>query len=464
MSSVSQVKESSELRESPARIVWALAWPAVALNLLQTVNSLLDSFFVQHLEQANLTALGASTIILFLFISLSFALSTAATAFVSRAFGAKDHDGYREANQKCLGLSLAAGVLFGLLSASGAKGTAALLLPADAVLAKTLMVRYLSIFSLGLPAYCIVHSLAGSLRGIGDTKSPMVISSLQIGVHIVLNLLLVNGRQTYFGMTVHGLGWGIAGAGTAMTVSAWVAAIVYFAWAAKTPLGSCWRCSWPGLEWSKRILNVAVPAGMMAVVRVTSLAAFTKVLSQVPQAEAAIGALRPSFSIESLAFMPAFGLSVSAAALVGQSLGMARPDRAEKLGWTASNHAAIVSLAASAVLILWAPNVAGLIVPDQPLIAHYVARYLQFICLTEVLFAYGMVLTGAMQGAGDTVRPFWMTLVAMWGVRVPLAALLALPVGLGADGCWMALSATQALQGILAMLMFRQGRWKLTKV
>jgi Na+-driven multidrug efflux pump len=87
-----------------------------------------------------------------------------------------------------------------------------------------------------------------------------------------------------------------------------------------------------------------------------------------------------------------------------------------------------------------------------------------------------MVLIGAMQGAGDTRRPMWLSVATLWGVRVPLAAVLALPgisvfgvltvpgVDMGADGAWLSMAATQVIQGVAAMWLFKRGDWKLTEV
>jgi putative MATE family efflux protein len=464
-------KPASQKPENLQKVMWALAWPAVLLNSLQTVNSLLDNWFVQQLPPSALTAVGASVNVVFLLVSLSFALGTASTAFVSRAFGAGQAEEYRSAATKCLVVSGLAGILAAACGILGAGTAASLFIPTDNQAAIRDLTLYLQLFSLGLPFIFVIQALAGALRGLGDTRSPMVISGIQILLHIVLNYLLIFDNHEILGVRFGGAGLGLAGAGWSFSISAAVAALLYMAWASYTPLKSQWRLSLPSADWVRRILNVAIPAAMMSIVRVTSLMAFSLVLKNVPNASDAIAGMRPGFSIESLAFMPAFGLSIAASALVGQSLGMGDPLRAKKVGWIAAHWAAIVSAAVSLPLFIFADQAALLLLPDQPAVAAVTASYLRFICATEVLFGYGMVLIGAMQGAGDTRRPFWLAIGTMWGFRVPMAGLLALPLvfgipglAMGADGCWLAMSISQAVQGLLAMLIWQQGKWATVKI
>ncbi|MEX2242324.1 MAG: MATE family efflux transporter [Fimbriimonadaceae bacterium] len=462
--------------ESSLRTVWTLAWPAVALNSLQTLNFLLDNFFLSYVGPEALNAAGASTSFIFLLFSVSMALGMAATAIVSRAYGAGTHDESVVANEKCLSLSLWVGLGLAVLAFPGALGAARLLVSADSPEVRSLFVMYASIFALSLPAVFIVQSLAGSLRGIGDTRSPMVMSGLQIALHIGLNCVLVLPTRDVGPFTIPGAGMGLMGAAISMAVSSWVAALLYVVWSARTPLETRLVFKMPELAWAKRILRIAVPASMMSIVRVTSLAAFTIVLKNLADSMHAQGALRPGFSIESFAFMPAFGLSVAAAALVGQSLGMKDPDRAERLGWTAAHQAGIVSAVVSVLLFIFAEPLARMVLPGDPQTAAVAASFTRYIAATEVFFAYAMVLIGAMQGAGDTRRPMWLSVATLWGVRVPLAAVLALPgisvfglltvpgVDMGADGAWLSMAATQLIQGVAAMWLFKRGDWKLTEV
>lgn len=464
--------------ENSAKVVWQLAWPAVALNSLQVVNTLLDNFFVGHLPEFSLVAYGGVTNIVFLLFSVSFSVGTAATALVSRAFGAGNRPELQEACRQSVNFSLVVGCLLAAIGALTAPLAASTFLPATEVDAQRAMTQYLPIYATGLPAIILIQALAGSLRGVGDTRSPMVVSGIQILLHILLNFFLISGpRETSFGFTMPGLGWGLNGAGVSITLSAWISALGYLLVVPRTKLGVKIKPGWVHRDWFKRILRIAAPAAMMAVLRVASLAAFTIALKMSVDGASAIAAMRPGFAIESMMFMPAFGLSMAAGALVGQSLGMGRPDRAERLAWTAANHGALMSVLVSIPVFAFAPQIAHLLVGDKEQIASQTILLLRWLCATEFAFNYAMIMIGAMQGAGDTKSPLWITIGALWCLRVPMTFLLvlrfdltlagslfAVGAGMGPVGAWIAMSASQFAQGVLAVIAFQRGRWKLQKV
>lgn len=479
MTVLAEAGETQEIpHENATHVVWRLAWPAVALNSLQVVNTLLDRTFIGHLYTPALTAHGASMNVMFMMFSLAVALATGSTALVSRAYGANDPATFRKASRQALGLAIAAGLVIGAITLFGSPGFAKAILPATDHDAVREMSRFLTAYAFGLPAIYVIQTLAGSLRGIGDTKSPMVISGIQILLHIALNFLLIFPSHHVYGITIPGANWGLVGASAALSISAWIAAIAYVLFAGRTPLGVQWRVERPEWDWTRRILRIAVPAAVQSVLRVLSLTAFTLVLAMVAQGSEAIAAMSIAFAIESIMFMPAFGLSAAAGALVGQSLGMKQPERAERLAWLSAHHAALVTLALVGPIFWFAPQITDFLLDGKEGIVFQATNLLRYICATELLFAYAMVMIGAMQGAGDTTRPLWIAVFSLWGMRVPLAFILALKsgqpighgvvnpigLGLGATGAWIAMSATQAVQGILSIFAFRQGKWKEKKV
>ena len=467
-----------EPRESAARVVWVLAWPAVALNSLQVVNTLLDRFFIGHLATSALTAHGASTSVMFLMFTLAVSVATGTTAVVSRAFGAGNHAEFRRAAREGLSLAVVSGLIIAAVTVATARLCAGAILPSEDHASQILMTRFLIAYGTALPPIFIIQVLAGGLRGIGDTRSSMMISGLQIFLHMGLNCVLV---FDHLG-PIPGAGLGLVGAACSLSISAWISACVYVVHTRRTPLESVWSWRLPNREWAMRILRIAVPQALMGLLRISSLTMFTVVLSLVPNGSNAIAAMSISFAIESIMIMPAFGLAAAAGALVGQSLGMKRPDRAGRLCWTASAHGALVTGLLAIPVFFVAGPIAGVLLGDKAEIIATTTQLLRLLAFTEVGFAYAMILFGAMQGAGDTARPMWISIIALWGVRVPLAYILALHahqplatfhghslnipigVGLGALGGWISMAITQGIQGVMAFFVYREGRWKLKHV
>ncbi len=486
--STEEDRRPDEAYESYSRTIWQMAWPAVALNSLQVVNNILDRYFIGHLDIAALTGQSASMTITFLLFSLAMALAAGPGAIVSRAFGAGDRVEFQQAAGQSCSLAFLGGSIVAVIGAIITPFLAHIVLPPNAHAAQQMMLHYVWIFCTALPAIYVIQTLAASMRGIGDPKSPMWISGLQILIHIMLNYLLIfPARSIVVGgakFVVPGFNMGLPGAATALSLSAWIAACIYLVYSRHTPLGSCFRLAMPSRVWSARLLKIAIPSAGQNVLRVCSLMAFTSILAHVPHGEFAIAALGPGFSVESIMFMPAFGLAFAASALVGQSLGMQKPDRAYKIGMLASHYGAIVILALVVPVYFGADRIATTMIESKPSVAalergpeaaqaettaklrtiQEAETLIRWLCLTEVMFAYAMILIGALQGAGDTVRPFWIAVVSLWVLRVPLAYLFAIVLGMGTVGAWIAMSLTQAIQGFASIYAWRLGHWRAIKV
>ena len=184
------------------------------------------------------------------------------------------------------------------------------------------------------------------------------------------------------------------------------------------------------------------------------------------------------FAIESLMFAPAFGLSAAAGALVGQSLGAELPDRAVRIGWLTALYAVTISTLFAAPIFLLVPHFAGSLVGYKPAVTEEVVHIVRWLCITEPLFCAARVFFGSLQGAGDTMRPLWISVVSLWGLRVPFGLVMSLPAGaplvgsltlpfglaMGAGGAWIAMAVTQGLQGILSGYFWWKADWKNIRV
>lgn len=466
--------EISQPEHSLASELWNMAWPVVSLNLLQVVNGLLDRSFIGHLPESAMSGHGASMSFIFLLFSLGIALSIGAGAIVARAFGAKNADEFRTGSQQALQTAMYAGLILGVLSFLLAPVAAHTVFKPTDVDDIAYITQFLRAYSIGVPAICIIQVIAACLRSIGDTKSPMVLSGVQILLHILLNFIFIFPQRGW----IPGLNLGLFGAGLALSVSAWIATILYLWHVRSTDLRIKFSLAFPDPSWFNRILRIAVPSAFQAVLRTASLTAFTLILSNVPNHGAAIAAMGTGFAIESLMFAQAFGLSAATSALVGQNLGAKKPTRAEHIGWLAAGVAFVISVLISIPVYLFVPNFAPALAGNKATVVAEIVHLVRLLCLTEPLFCMAMVLIGGMQGAGDTKRPLWIGIIALWFLRVPCALVLALPTGAnilfgialpfglawGAYGAWLAMAITQGIQGIFSVIAWRIGKWKTIKV
>jgi Na+-driven multidrug efflux pump len=161
--------------------------------------------------------------------------------------------------------------------------------------------------------------------------------------------------------------------------------------------------------------------------------------------------------------LPPFGLANAAATLVGQNLGAQKPDRAAHAVWVVGFYNFLFLGAVSIGFTVWPEPIVRLFT-TEPEEMRYAVSCLRIVAFGFLFYAYGMVLVQAFNGAGDTRTPTLLNLVCFWVFKIPLAYFLALPLGLGPQGVFIAITAAYSLLALLAALWFRAGRWKTHQV
>ena len=173
----------------------------------------------------------------------------------------------------------------------------------------------------------------------------------------------------------------------------------------------------------------------------------------------ALAANQIATTAEGLCYMPAYGISYAATALVGQSVGAQNREDAEGYGTLSGRLGFFLCLGTGARLFLLARPLATLFNSD-PAVVDQAALVLRIVSVAEPFFALSIVFTGALRGGQDVRFPMAASLICMWGVRIVLAPILVFVFRMGLEAVWIAMSADLVLRGILCTVRWRSGKWR----
>ena len=447
---VNDLVQSGSAQATIRRDVLRLALPATGEQMLGMMIGIVDTFLVGHLGAASLAAVGLATQWVFLAQTLQGAIATGSTALVARFVGAREPG---QAN-RVVRQSVLLGALIGLtcsLLGLGLARPAVLLLGAQAEVIG-LSTTYLTIASSFLLFSALMFVGNASLRGAGDTRTPLYVMVVVNVVNIAVAWTAINGL---FGLPKMGVAGSAMGAAAGQTVGGVLVIVALL----KGRSGIRLQLAHLRPEWTmiRRILRVGLPTGAEQIFFRTGNMAYVRILASL--GIAAYAANQVAINGWSLAFMPGFGFAVAATTLVGQSLGARDPDDAQRRGYTAYRLGAVLMAAIGLTFVLFPAQIMGFFTSDAQVIALGTMP-LQVMGLFQPVLAASMIFAGGLRGAGDTRYPMAATAAGIWLVRLPLAYLLAVVLGWGLVGGWIAMSIDLTMRGIFNFLRFRSGRWK----
>jgi MATE family multidrug resistance protein len=436
------------------RDVLNLALPAMGEQLLSMMVGIVDTFLVGHLGAAPLAAVGLANQWVFMATMLFGAIATGSTALIARFIGAREPDQANEVLRQSILLGALIGLIATLLGLSLAQQAVTLLGAEEVVIG--LGTSYLRVVSSIFFFSTLMFIGNASLRGAGDTKTPLLVMLVVNGVNIVVAWTAINGP---FGLPQLGVVGSALGASTGRLVGGLLVIGILLRGRANIRLKLAnLRPDWALI---RRILRVGLPSGLEQLLFRTGHMVFARILAEL--GTVAYAANQVAMNGWSLSFMPGFGFALAATTLVGQSLGAEDPEGAQRRGYTAYRMGAALMATVGLAFLLFPAQIVGFFTNDPQIIAIGTMP-LRMVGLIQPLLAASMVFSGGLRGAGDTRWPMVITGGSIWLVRLPLAYLFALLLDWGLPGAWTALALDLSLRGLLNFLRFRGGRWKAVKV
>jgi putative MATE family efflux protein len=448
----SVLPETPELPAKPTpepmtqRRVLRLATPIIGENLLHTMVGAVDTFMVARLGAAAVAGVGTAFEFVFFIISILSAIDIGATVLVSQAIGAGDrHRANQLARQAIVwGLILAIPMSFLLYTFApniiGLFGTAP-----DVAAAATI---YLEIIAATAITLFLSFVCGAVLRGAGDSRTPLYAAVIANIVNVIVAYTLIFG---HFGFPALGVAGSALGAATGRGLGAAFMLIVMARGKKAISLAGSW--GWrPKVITAKQLLTLGVPA---AVEQMLSSGAFMVLIAVVALiGTPALAAQQIAFTALSTAFLPGIAFSITATALVGQSIGARMPSDARK-AWTIALRWAIAWLGIGGLLVyLFSDRLIGIFSSDPAVIESGVGA-LHALSIALPFWAIWFVSSGSLRGSGDTRTPLIVGASSMW-LAVLLAWIGVKFYGAGLGWVWSAFVITTSPAAFLMWWIFRQ--------
>jgi MATE family multidrug resistance protein len=408
--------------------VAVLAGPAVLSMLSVTLMWTSDTFFVGQLGSAEQGAVGFAGAVAWTFCAFFAGALGAVQIFVAQYIGARSPRQAGEMTWQGLYFALFASVPIAAVGLF-ARPLFAVLHVSPELLDPAMI--YFRIRQLGSAALFVTFVLEGYLRGVGDTRTPMIVTFIANGLNIVLD----------YGLILGNLGMprlGVFGAALTTVLAGAVQAAILFVIAERRGLkdGTFAHAVLP-LHWVdlSRLARLGSPMGLQFVLEMGSWTVFTTFVARLGEVQAA--AHQVAIAILHVSFMPGYGISVAATTLVGQYLGAGDRQSALKSAENALRLAVAFMALMSVVFFFGRRELIALFNQDPQVIALG-AQLLVFAAMFQVFDGTQLVLSGALRGAGDTRFPMIAAIAMSWGVFVPLVWLFCIRLGWGVSGGWFA--------------------------
>jgi putative MATE family efflux protein len=440
------IREGRELTQSEKfRLIVSLSIPSILAQLSATVMFFIDAAMVGHLGAKASAAIGIVETTGWLLGGLASAANMGFSVQVAHAIGANDFVRARQVLRQ----SLVCGIIWALSITTIAISISSPLpywLGGSAEIAHDATL-YFAIFS-AFGIFFQMEGLAGSmLKCSGNMKIPSALNILMCLMDVVFNYIFI-----------YILEMGVAGAaigtGLAMVITALL--MLYFLLYRSDILKLKGR---PGSFRPKsdvvgNAFRIGGPMGLQHILMGSAQVVSTVIVA--PLGTVAIAAHSLAITVESLCYMPGFGIAEAATTLVGQSFGARKRQLTQSFANMSTGSGMIVMTLMGILMYVFAPELMALMTPVDEIIGIG-AQCLRIEAFAEPMFAAAIVCNGVFIGAGDTLRPAIMSLLSMWGVRLTLAALLATTYGL--PGVWVAMAIELTFRGFIFLVRQLRGGW-----
>jgi MATE family multidrug resistance protein len=447
-----KIRIDTSQRSGLTRQIALLAGPLVLQNLSQTLLGVVDTYFVSRISTEALAAVGLSSIMFFAVLMLFRGAANSTVVFVGRAFGADQPERIGTAIWRSLNMIVWLSLLVVFLPSLFA-GLMSVAAPSDSPVVREMGTTYLSIRAFEIPLVMFSAVVWGFLVGRGNSRTPMILAWITVLSNILLDWMLVLGNLGAPALGVAGAAYATL---MANAINAALSAWILWSGSSRREFGTgkFRLASWAEL---KGVLQVGLPMGAGDFIEIASFSAFFALLARLGTDILAANQIALQFL--SVSFTFGIAVSMATSSLVSQNLGAKRPEIAEKVTYRAIGLA-MAGMGLIGLSYLIAPAwLMGIFSQEQSVIEAGVF-VMRLIAFYQVFDALGIVLAGALNGAGDTTFTMAARSIMAWGMFIPLVWLLIYHFDAGLAGAWSGALLYLGGLAFVYLIRFRSGRWK----
>ncbi len=439
--------------------IWALAWPTMLEQLMQTAVQYIDTAMVGALGTQATAAVGATSTVNWLVGSSISAMSVGFLAYISKAFGAGETDHAKRAAAQSVLTTVVVGLFFTVVTVS-VSGYVPVWMQVDAGI-QQMAARYFLILYLPMLPRTASILFGTVLRAAGDTKTPMKIGLAVNMINVVLNFLLIYPARTVslfsWELPVWGAGLGVIGAAAASAVAFTVGGVcitvVVWRHPKVSPRGQKFR---PDPQILKPCLQVAIPNMLQRFGTSLGYVAFASMINSL--GEVATAAHTIANTVESAFYIPGYGMQTAAATLAGNAYGAKDQKRMKRLASMFIPLEIALMIVSGACLFLAAPGLMRIFSKSDTVVTLG-ATVLRMVAVSEPFYGFSIIVEGFLMGVGQTRLPFLFNITGMWLVRIVGTFVCTQCFGGGLISAWACMIGHNLLLFVLFFITYRRGTW-----
>lgn len=446
-------------RRTMLTAIWALAWPTMLEQLMQTAVQYIDTAMVGSLGTQATAAVGSTGTVNWLVGSTISAMGVGFLSYISRARGADEPENARRAVAQAVLMTLFLGVLFTALTLS-LSGWVPVWMQVEPGI-QAMAAQYFFILYLPMLPRTASIIFGTVLRAAGDTKTPMKIGVLVNLVNVILNFFLIYPTHTVslFSRTfpLFGAGLGVTGAAiasaVAFTVGGICISVVLWRHPTVSPRGQAFR---PDMQILKPCMRVAFPNMLQRFGTSLGYVAFAAMINSL--GEVATAAHTIANTVESAFYIPGYGMQTAAATLAGNAYGARDEKRMKSLASMFIPLEIVLMIISGATLFLAAPGLMRLFSANEAVIGLG-ATVLRMVAVSEPFYGFSIIIEGFMMGVGRTKVPFAYNIIGMWLVRIVGTFVCTQLLHMGLVAAWACMIAHNLLLFVLFLICYIRGVW-----